>query len=139
MLSGLLHSHSGFAYLLFLVASVSLFVGLVTMFAGVKPGLLKLVSVLRVVETAVGGLIGLTGLGVLFVGKYALGVAWVWLGLLVVLIQALLLARGVKPVHNALESGTTDPASVVGRGVALEAIHWMLITGAIALMHVKPF
>lgn len=129
MYTGLLHSHSGFAYLLMASTSLSLLLAIVTAATGAKPGVLRIAGILVRAEAALMGITGLIGLGMWFMGAWPVSAWWLWAGVVVLVLQGGLVARGVKPAMKAAADGAG-----ASRWVGLAAAHWVLIVAIFGIM-----
>ena len=133
MYTGLLHGHSGLAYIFILSTTISMILSFVTKASGPKPGVIKLATILaRFVETSCGGLIGLIGIGVWVKGTWPITTWWLWVAVLGVGASGALIARGIKPALQSLSEGSEDQA---GKWVGLAVGHWALVLGLFGLMH----
>lgn len=135
MYNALSHGHSGLAYLLFLSTLISLLLAVVLK---ISPGArcLSIAKVTRIVETALTGLIALSGLVVLVMGPWPLASLWPWLALVVVFIQGKIAVGKVKPLQLSCSEENGQGANSL---MAFAAIQCLLVIGIIGLMHVKPF
>ena len=135
MYTGLKHSHEGLAYLFLLSTTISVLLALITYFGGPKPALIKVGTILaRIVETSLGGLLGLMGIVMWFMLPWPMSAPWLWIGLVAVIGSGGIIGRGIKPALASLKTG--DDA-MKGRWLSMALIHWLLIIFAFAAMHVK--
>ncbi len=133
MYTGLMHSHTGLAYLFILSTTASVILAVMTKFGGPKPGVIKLGTILaRFVETSCGGLVALVGIGMWAVGPLTVGTWWLWVALIGVGASGALIARGIKPTLGALADGDE---SVSGKWVGMAIGHWALVIALFGLMH----
>ena len=135
MYNALSHGHSGLAYLLFLSTLISLLLAVVLK---ISPGArcLSISKVTRIVETALTGLIALSGLLVLVMGPWTLASLWPWLALVAVFVQSKIAVGKVKPLQLSYSEESGQGASPL---MAFAVIQCLLVIGIIGLMHVKPF
>ncbi|PCJ46242.1 MAG: hypothetical protein COA99_03200 [Moraxellaceae bacterium] len=135
MYNMLSHSHSGLAYLLFLFALVSLLLAVLLKFSP-SPRWLSIAKVTRVVETALMGLIALSGLAALFMGNWPLVSLWPWLALVVVFIHGKVGVKRIKPLQLNFDDSDAQGKSQL---VMFALVQCLLVVAVIALMHIKPF
>lgn len=120
MVTGLIHGHSGLAYLLVLSCSVSLLMAFANALTGGQPALVKAGTILgRRVEPALMGIIGLIGVGAWIAVGLPLTTPYLWAGVLAVVVQGMLLGMVTKPALVKLAAGETDAA-------------WRWVAGAVA-------
>ena len=135
MNSALSHSHSGLAYLLLLSTLISLLLAvLLRITASTK--CLSIAKITRVIETALTGLIALSGIAALLVGPWSLASIWPWLALVLVFVQSKIAVSKVKPLQLGFSEANASAANSL---MAYAAIQCLLVVGIIGLMHVKPF
>ena len=134
MLTGLIHGHSGLAYLLAMSTLLSFVWAALTAATGPKPGLLRVAKIQRILEVALMGLIGLVGVTMWIAVAYPITTWWLWAGLAVVITQGALVARGIKP---AMMRAAEGDASAARTWAMLSMAHLALVLGAIAIMHAQ--
>jgi len=123
MIPMLLGAHKGFAYLILLATSLSFLVALIGALTGAPKALVKADRVLtRGVSTALGGLLFLLGVGLWF-GRVPFTQIYPWVGVLTVVLQGVLVGRGIKPNLTALAAGEGSR----GRWVVLSFAHSALM------------
>jgi hypothetical protein len=132
MITGLAHSHNGLAYLLVSSTSISLLLAFVTAATGAKPGLIRFATVLVRVEAALMGVIGLLGIAAWFMRPWPVGSPWAWIGVVALVVQGGLVAKGVKPAIAAAGEGAG-----AGRWVGMAAAHWALILFVFGTMQMQ--
>lgn len=136
MLTGLMHAHEGLAYLFVLSTFTSMVLALATMALGAKPALLKVGLILaRFVETSLGGLIMILGIGMWTLMKLPVTTPYIWIGIAVVLASGGLIARGIKPTLQQLKD--EDEKSLRIRWVTMAIAHFGLIAFAMASMEMN--
>ena len=131
MLVGMLHTHTGLAYLILLSTTISLLLAVITGATGPRPGLLKVGRVLaRAVEPALSGLTGVFGI-VLWV-LYGFGLAhWVmWAGVVAVLLSPIFSRRAIRPTLERLSAGE----AVGWRWAGLAFLHWLWFVAIFGIM-----
>lgn len=130
MYTGFVHSHSSLAYLLALASTLSLLLAVINMVTGPKDGALKVAWILRIVETAVIGLVGVFGIG-MWVMMWPIGLPVAWVGLAIVVLSSMVLARGVKPALKAVRAGETGKS---GAWLGAALVQWCLVMAGIGAM-----
>lgn len=136
MLKGLMHAHEGLAYLFVFSTFVSMTLAWASLFLGAKPVFLKIGLVLaRIVETSLGGLMGLLGIATWYMMHLPLSTPYLWIGLAIVIASGGLIARGIKPAILGL-AASDDNASRL-RWVQFATLHFGLIAFAMAAMEMK--
>lgn len=132
MVTGLIHGHSGLAYLLVLSSTVSVLLALVNAATGPKPGLVKVGTVLgRRVEPALMGFIAILGLVTWGVLGMPLATPYLWAGVAALVVQGALVGMLTKPALVALAAGD---ASAKGRWVMAAVANAVVIYGIFGLM-----
>ena len=123
MITGLFHLHKTLGWVLLGSTSVSVLLAIIGLLIGAKPGLVKAAAVLsRGLETSLVGLMLLLGIG-LWMGRFPVSIGYGWIGLVGVVVQMALLAKGIKPNLISLRDG----AGSRGRWLGLAAAHWALV------------
>jgi hypothetical protein len=136
MLTGLRHAHEGLAYLFVFSTLLSMGLAWAALFVGAKPMLLKVGAVLaRIVETSIGGLMGLMGIAMWYLSHLPLSTPYLWMGLAVVIASGGLIARGIKPTLLGLAS-QDDKAGRL-RWVQFATLHFGLVAFAMAAMEMR--
>lgn len=131
-MKGLIHSHSGLAWLLLLSSSLSLLIAVANAALGSRPGLVRVGVVLgRRVEPALMGVIALLGLGAWFMAGLPASTPYLWAGVAAVVAQGALVGMGTKPVLVALTAGD---ASVRWRWPVMAGLHAALVGAIFGLM-----
>lgn len=135
---GLMHTHSGFAYLWMINSALSVLIAGLVLAVGPKPGLMRAGRVVgQRLELALGGIVGLAGLVLPFVSPlYGWTSGFVWLGLLAFLASTVLTVLGIKPAWRAAQQGRQD---VYTRWFGFAVANLTVVYGAFWLMHAKPF
>jgi hypothetical protein len=134
VLTGLIHGHSGLAYLLVLSASAHFCVAAANAVLGSRPGLVRVGVVLgRRVEPALMGVIGLLGLGAWAMSGLPITLPYLWAGVLAVVAQGALVGMGTKPALVALAAGDS---SASWRWTAVATANLLLIVGIFGAMQV---
>lgn len=133
MYTGLLHSHTGLAYLLFLLALANTVFAL----AGARTGG-ALASALRFGHNLgflnLGRLNILLGLGMVFTNQVFLSAWWAWAAVLLWAPAEVAAKRMVKPeVQVALDGGTAGSRLVTGTVIQL-----LVVVAIFGLMSAKP-
>lgn len=127
-------AHGGIAMLLALLALISLAMALKALVTGSNKGASSLANIAGLVETIVAGLVTLTGLVLIFVSPWPLSQAWIWIGLVLMVLYSVSLKRLTKPARLAVAEG--DSAK---KWAGFQLIQLMLVIISFALMHLKPF
>ena len=136
MMKGLMHAHEGLAYLFVLSTFASMVLAWLSLFLGAKPAFLKVGVVLaRIVETAIGGLMGLLGIATWYLMALPLGTPYLWMGLAIVITSGGLIARGIKPTLLGLAAD--DAKSLRVRWAQFATLHFGLIAFAMAAMEMN--
>lgn len=136
MLTGLTHAHEGLAYLFVLSTFTSMGLALLTLALGAKPALLKVGLILaRFVETSLGGLMMLLGIGMWSVMKLPVSTPYLWIGIFVIVASGGLVTRGIKPTLQQLES--QDDGALRVRWVLMAIVHFALIAFAMGSMEMN--
>jgi len=134
MYTALSHSHSGLAYLLFLFTLVSL-LSAIALKVSPNTRLLSVAKVTRTLETALIGLIALSGLVVLFIGQWPLISLWPWLALVGVFVHGIVAVGRIKPLQVNFND---DDAKGKSQLMSFALLQCLLVIAIIGLMHVKP-
>ena len=134
METGLFHAHSGLAYLLLLTTTASVLVAVLTWLGGVRPGLLKVGKVFRILDAMLLGMTGLIGIVMWIIASW-LGFTtwWLWASLVGYIAVTFVLSRGSKAAITALKDGKEG---MKARWVASSVVTWLLVWGTFAGMHV---
>lgn len=132
MTTGMIHGHSGLAYLLVLSAGISLTLAVANAALGSRPGLVRAGVILgRRVEPALMGFIGLLGIAAWVLIPMPLTTPYLWIGVAAVVAQGALVGMGTKPVLVALTAGD---ASVRWRWPVMAGVHLALVLAIFGLM-----
>lgn len=136
----LIMSHAGGAILLFLLASLSIFIAVLT---AVNPGadrankrLVKIANTIGLTENIVAAIVTLTGVIAMFVGSWPLSQLWVWMSLLIMVFYSVTLVYVTKPMHLVVAEGGSEVKS--GMQVILHVVYLLLLLVAFALTLLKP-
>lgn len=130
MIKGLIHGHSGLAYLVLLTANISFLLSVVHLFVK-NAAVLKVGTVLsRKVEPALMGLIGLLGLGVWGATGMPLTTVYLWIGVLVWIGHGMWAGMANKPTLVALAAGHKPKLP----WVAVALVNAVLVNGVFGLM-----
>lgn len=132
MYTGLLHSHSGLAYLLVLASLTTLAIALLTATTGPKPALMRVARALHGVSAGLMGVTAIVGIGLWAKGGWPITAWFAWVGVVALFLQGGLLARGIKPASTI--AGTGGPARP---WVLLEIAHVVLVLGTFGAMHAR--
>lgn len=132
MTTGLIHGHSGLAYLLILSSTVSVFLALANAATGPNATLVKVGTLLgRRVEPALMGIIALLGLAAWGAIGLPITTFYLWAGVGALVVQGALVGMLTKPALVALAGGD---ASAKGRWVAAAVLNAVVIYGIFGLM-----
>lgn len=132
MLTGLIHGHSGLAYLLVLASGVSLCASVANAVLGPTPGLLKVGTIVgRRVEPALMGTVGLLGLAAWFASGLPLATPYLWLGVAAFVLHGVVTGVGVKRALLAMQAGD---ASVRWRWPAAALANALIVLAAFGAM-----
>jgi hypothetical protein len=130
----LVKAHGGMAMLVFLLAGLSLLVALFATLAKANGGVLKAGNITGLLETICAGIVTLTGIVVTAIGPLPLGQAWIWIGLVIMVIYSILLKRLTKPARLAVADG-----GGAAKWAGFQLVHVVLLVIGFALMKMKPF
>jgi hypothetical protein len=130
MVTGLIHGHSGLAYLVMATANLSLLFALVYT-ARPSGGLLKAATVVsRRIEPALMGVVGLLGIGAWVAAGFPVTTWYLWIGVVVWIGHGVWAGKANKPTLVALSEGRSPQL----HWVVVALVNAVLVNGVFGLM-----